>query len=685
MFSVSAQKKQQSTTYKQYEHLNHLQPLLIPDEKPTAHGQSNGLWFGNKPAKYKEDSIRDHKLWVCKTIGSINQTNIDSAENETIAQEWFRLFLPTHPKTRYWQSKTAIYVISEKIEGFVSLQHARVTWPPEDFKAKLNDVLQDFAEILIISLWLNEIDLNEGNLGFDKDCNIIKIDGGGCFAAYYYRSKIRCHELNEKDLDDLLQLHLYSPFNWPFTRERGKKISRDLEEIAAHPSFKAGVYRGLAKVVITPNEWIQTFINEYHHPDNPTYIAYNILVKRRDMLLNAALKLLAFQEYRQSRLYQQDINTYLLQLQQFISIGKSRPWLARQDFERIIYTHEQLCYSRTTPININALNTKDNIVHFSREDEEGQTLMSRMALLQQFEIVKAMLMAAPIRSQFNPKQLGRVLLYVLIHQQFELAKMLVSLRPDCRKNFYSSTHHHLYPLHFVILSPNIELSLIKLLCESSPEALLHQKNAYGLSALTLAICEQRDPIVDYFLSQAKLMAAFHPEDLGIALLYLLKSHKWRLAHQLLHRRPDLNKNQVQQKAVLKELHYHTEAQRPTCINIIKNLIDQCTSSQEIEALIKQLEENEDEEPFLQRQKASICCSLTFWKGYAVSEEWTNLIQHAKNKIKSLNEPMQNDNELIKTSTGFWANFCLFKRHKTVNLKTAINQEEIDMSYYSVDL
>jgi hypothetical protein len=300
-----------------------------------------------KPYKIQSNnsnSKRNTKKWICKII-NINtyEINLREAQKEVAAQEFFRLLMPHQPKTRWLVSSknpSVIMLISEKMHDFS--------------KYELNNQIfyarADLAGITLISLFLNENDLKNGNVGLSNG-RMIKIDSGQCFAQLMGYTEYA--EITASDLRILPDVEHYTPSNWLWFLGNDERYNEDDISLELHddPQFKSSLYKTILQIILLSDEFINDFLSCYI--TNSEYIAQykKIMISRRDQLRKEALSMQRFMTYMNSASSEQDFSAYITQLRNFKPMGKYRLWdqipNAEQKMKDRFATYKLTCLKNT--------------------------------------------------------------------------------------------------------------------------------------------------------------------------------------------------------------------------------------------------------------------------------------------------------------------------------------------------
>lgn len=262
----------------------------------------------------------------------------DLAVNEVVAQEVFRLFIPNQPKTRLLdpseKSPDGYGVISKQVPWFHPLSSYSQDWLIE--KIKLGKIV-GLGEILVISLLVNEVDLKLDNLGLSVN-RIIKIDGGCCLQQIQSDvDKLDCL-VDEIDLQALPRVVNYKAYNWLDQHECAVETDKENRETNIlyenmEPNFSAAmaesklvraeINKALFKVSMMPSDVLEAFVSQYADDKRHAKLIYDELVKRKNMLRDAAHKNASFCAYAASPQAEKDLAEYMRYLREFKTTSKN--------------------------------------------------------------------------------------------------------------------------------------------------------------------------------------------------------------------------------------------------------------------------------------------------------------------------------------------------------------------------
>lgn len=288
--------------------------------------KSSEVKINNYMTKEKDKEVKSTKISIQKYSTdvnikdvTVNGGNLESALAEVVAAEFCRLISPRHPATRILKNpENQIYILTEKIPRFRSFRNMerreKSTFGYNFYSVQQGMEKNDnLAEVLVISLFLNEYNLSLDNIGYDyktsenhrewnswwgwiEDDNpryyntakIYRVNFSSTFAeACRSRSTSNYHHnIVPKDLNNLLRFEHYTPDTWL----EDLNFRNELPDHAIH--------RTILKIILLPDQLIKDFVSIYTSDENTIdWLSRSFLMKRRDMLSRSALELPLFNKY----------------------------------------------------------------------------------------------------------------------------------------------------------------------------------------------------------------------------------------------------------------------------------------------------------------------------------------------------------------------------------------------------
>ena len=254
------------------------------------------------------------KTWIKKTMGSSYVAKI-----ECMSQEFFRLLIPHQPETRLLlnpQTNTH-YILSEEVPGYRALPESQASF-------FYNGTYTGLGQIVVGSMFLQEIDLKNGNIGLDNQNRVTKIDGDWCFAAHRYSQGCK-FAITPESISSLPYINGFYAFNWLDLITQGvfneKSVLVDSSLIMS-PIFKNEVNQALLKICLLPDHYIKCFVKQFM-PDSRQPFFIELIKKRRDELQASALLTPSFQAYLKTPLATTDAIHLIEQMNHFMVNGQT--------------------------------------------------------------------------------------------------------------------------------------------------------------------------------------------------------------------------------------------------------------------------------------------------------------------------------------------------------------------------
>lgn len=237
--------------------------------------------------------VSDPRTWICKT-----NADYDETLREILAQEFFRVVIPHQPETRMaYRGKNStgkeIYsILSEEVEGYRSL--------PKNQSVKFeNGTYTGLGQVLVCALFLQEIDLKNGNVGLNKEGQVIKIDGDWSFSGLVEYYKDCEYKITPQSIELLPYPVDYYVFNWLDLIQENVKQSKSQiinpTALSSAPLFRLEVNQALLKICLIPDCFIESFVNAVTPTGAERFVT--LIKNRRDELKQSALQNDSFNEY----------------------------------------------------------------------------------------------------------------------------------------------------------------------------------------------------------------------------------------------------------------------------------------------------------------------------------------------------------------------------------------------------
>lgn len=258
------------------------------------------------------------KLWFVKKIIPKQITNTkedyifskNTAYREIVAQEFLRLIIPTQPETclAYDPIDNYYCIMSREISGFRSLFREKKY---RVLNSEFEDVIAAIAageythlgEVVLTAVYLQEIDLKNGNVGLDEDKNVVKIDGD--LSLVSVANKPVLHQFHSPITPTLLE-NLPNPighgtYQWLnikiqgyLQHERVNFVSRFLSN---NVLFRAEVNKAILKIALCSSAMLQDFLRCLVDNEEDFNNFLRLLLDRRNQLIDSALQLESFRRF----------------------------------------------------------------------------------------------------------------------------------------------------------------------------------------------------------------------------------------------------------------------------------------------------------------------------------------------------------------------------------------------------
>lgn len=247
-----------------------------------------------------------------------------SPQFEACAQEIMRVMRASRVKTRVVHSNgIANAVVSKEVPGGASLSQSDL------FKDELNEALlfdvpyaglpkyTGLGELMVLALFLNENDLQEGNVYVDRDNRLEKIDGNQSFWRLLTKESDFPFQITTEVLESLPERGHYAAFQW---LDVGEWFDAHID-----PQRMGGFYDEvntmLLKILLMPEELLIRIAQ--HHVAMPRTIDCVLeLFHRKNQLERAAWLHMGFQELMYSERALQVKTQFIEQLKGFKLTGK---------------------------------------------------------------------------------------------------------------------------------------------------------------------------------------------------------------------------------------------------------------------------------------------------------------------------------------------------------------------------
>ncbi|GEM_PF-3069438 len=262
---------------------------------------------------------------------------------EVIGQEVMRFYLPYQPEARRVKpsnhAEHQINLIIKEVLGFRSLLFLQNQKDSIREKIKKGEY-RGLGKLLILSLFLNEVDLKLDNIGIDEKNRLVNIDGDFKFACLrrenYTEENSR---ITTQDFEALPFITDYKPGNWldymrwnselncSTINDKAELIDEEMKQLA---SFRQEINEMSLMIMLTPPTLLETLVNSYVDQEEEKEIEFKAieiissLVARQEQLKEAAKASKQFVDYLHSMAADTDLKKFLEQAEQFKIMGKDK-------------------------------------------------------------------------------------------------------------------------------------------------------------------------------------------------------------------------------------------------------------------------------------------------------------------------------------------------------------------------
>jgi hypothetical protein len=258
------------------------------------------------------------KEWIKKVL---KPEDAPIARLELLAQEFFRLIIPHQPETRLlWDPTTREhYILSEKVKGYHEI--------PTGMAANFADgSYTGLGQAMATAMFLQEIDLKNGNICLDTNNQVIKIDGDWSFAKSSYPGNFDI----TPDAIANLPYPEFTTYNWLDLVMEGQLYPNSRlvnPQLKNEPQFRAEVNQAMLKICLLPDRFIEKFVgalvqagdNEDLRQEKQNFVS--LLKAQREALKMSALENQSFQTYIHSKAAADDAQALTIQMNSFVPNG----------------------------------------------------------------------------------------------------------------------------------------------------------------------------------------------------------------------------------------------------------------------------------------------------------------------------------------------------------------------------
>ncbi|WP_165397051.1 SidE phosphodiesterase domain-containing protein [Legionella sainthelensi] len=213
----------------------------------------------------------------------------------------------------------------------------------------VDGTITGFGQAILVSAFLQEIDLKNGNIGVDENNRVIKIDGDQCLASVLGVKET--FDLTPKVIAELPYPHDFYASHWlDLIRYKDKNtglydtlfrsgiVPNERDSMKNSNLFRAEVNQAMLKICLLPDEYIEKFVATYMLPDGQEYVKnikwkgkiggieernyVDFIKHRRDVLMESALKNESFINYLLGSEAQEDAISFIEHIRDFRAGGE---------------------------------------------------------------------------------------------------------------------------------------------------------------------------------------------------------------------------------------------------------------------------------------------------------------------------------------------------------------------------
>lgn len=336
----------------------------------TTDGVNSDARFSHKVVKgtlneSPDEPSRDRStVWYCKLVDDAL-----GARREALAQEFFRLIIPHQPETRVGKSSSDEYfVLSQQVEGYHNLPEFQET----NFE---NGTYTGLGQAMLCAMFLQEIDLKNGNVGLNDKGQVIKIDGDWCFASL--GNYAGSYPITASVIEQLPNPETFAVYNWLDITYQGllypDSCIVNTQTLKNSGQYRAEINQAMHKICLLPDRYIELFATAYLSDESEKDDIIDLIKSRRDCLRSSALENESFRTYLTTPEAQQDKADLIKQMQGFVANG-NQPIVAEGCMQEIIEAIEQIGFEeKNVPDRTTAVNIKTQLLDMKSSSEVVQS------------------------------------------------------------------------------------------------------------------------------------------------------------------------------------------------------------------------------------------------------------------------------------------------------------------------
>ncbi len=259
--------------------------------------------------RIKKIQLADNTSWIRKAMDTPMQ-----ARSTLLACEFLRLICEEQPETRLvcHGDLGTYYILSNEVLDFEPLPRGK----QRDFN---EGIYTGLGEVLLVSLFLFEVDLKNGNVGLNHLRQVIKIDGDWSFAHMRDPGQYVLSDLTRSQIMGLPDLVNPQAYNWldMIEERQNPRPSKIVDNNFSNSAyFRQERWQAILKILLLPSEYIQQLV-EGTMPAQDAELFVTFIRTRQMQLEAAVLNDAAFQTYLASAAAEQLAVKFNHRLQQF--------------------------------------------------------------------------------------------------------------------------------------------------------------------------------------------------------------------------------------------------------------------------------------------------------------------------------------------------------------------------------
>lgn len=184
--------------------------------------------------------------------------------SELIGQNFFRLILSSpqpHGLLAIDFTRRQLYLLSQEVAGFKRF--------PNNSSDELKQSFKNLPQILLLSHFMEEIDLKNGNIGIDHNNVAVKIDGDLYFSSLKTKIHPKDFDISAQTISDLTLANHFYTYNWLDIVKAEKRFSSSTIidiNISNNANFQADVSQAILRICLLPKSFLVEFLKNHLQP-----------------------------------------------------------------------------------------------------------------------------------------------------------------------------------------------------------------------------------------------------------------------------------------------------------------------------------------------------------------------------------------------------------------------------------